>query len=107
MLKRSILAVVLILVFFSSAFSINVDGNKLSRACFDGYGDFGEGFCTGYIMGTADSLVKGDNICIPKEATTQDIKDTVNKFIQEHPEQLPLPGSYFVKAALAASYPCK
>jgi hypothetical protein len=94
------------------------DGNKLLAECENGY-IANKNYCLGYIAGTADSFKtlrfalevtkQGGNptICLPKNATLQQLRDVFLKYVREHPETRHLSADYLATAAWSESFRCE
>ena len=66
--------------------------------------------CLGYLAAIADDL-RSDHpsktICMPRLADLNEYRTAFIAFVEEKPELLPAPSYRSVKAALAASWPCR
>jgi hypothetical protein len=64
------------------------------------------GMCLGYIMGVADAR----EFCIPTELKSlieaEQVKDVVKLYFRDHRENLLVPASDLVTAALKEKFPC-
>ena len=68
-------------------------------------------YCEGFIAGIADarSLVHsaGAELCVPSSVTATQMVKIVEKYGDDHPEDLHLPSATFVAKALLRVYTCK
>jgi len=80
----------------------------------------GQPVCEAYIAGAADSFAEapvlarnsgGDKfppvVCIPRQVTGQELRETVVAWLDGHRDQLRQPVGDGVFAALQSAYPCK
>src|SRR5262245_5954283 len=63
-----------------------VTGEQLLELCGPQASDASQEICLGYIIGSADTLVVRGGICTPPGVTHGLIRDTVLKFMLNHPE---------------------
>ena len=83
------------------------DGNKLLDLCRRD-----EGLCVSYVVGVTDGQLSAvvatsrtRPYCIPLNSTSQQVKDVVVKFLNDHPEERHLLGSTVVAEALSQVWP--
>jgi hypothetical protein len=66
--------------------------------------------CVAYVFGYADGVntarTMGKAICVPSNATAEQMARVVVKHLQEHRETLRLPREAGIQAAFASAYPC-
>ena len=108
MLKRSILAVLFVLLFSSPALCEKqfVSGKQLLVNCESGV-DYAEGNCTGYVSGVFDNSITINKQCLPLNATSGQRIKVVKEYLKEHPERLHTSASVLVQAAINEAFPCK
>ena len=108
MLKRSVLAVLFVLLFSGSALCEKqfVSGIQLLTNCEDG-NDYTEGHCTGYISGVFDNSIIINKQCLPQNATSGQMIKVVVEYLKEHPERLTTSASVLVQVAINEAFPCK
>ena len=108
MLKRSILAVLFVLLFSSPALCEKqfVSGKQLLVNCESGV-DYAEGNCTGYISGVFDNSITINKQCLPLNVTAGKRVKVVEEYLKEHPERLHTIASVLVQAAINEAFPCK
>src|SRR5215469_13695426 len=67
-------------------------GNDLFQAC-NTQTRFAQGYCTGFLVGVADSLtstggqIAGYRACIPVEVTKRQVQDVVLTWLTNHPAE--------------------
>ena len=92
----------------ADALSINYyDGNKLLEVCrSDDYQ------CATYVVGVTDGQLaaivatsRTRAYCIPKGATSEQVKDVVVKYLIDHPQERHLLGGILVAEALSQAWP--
>src|ERR1700722_9129009 len=59
-----------------------VTGNDLFSKCSSN-----SPLCMGYVAGVSDVMSTNGDICLPNDATLQQIVDTVVKYLSDHPER--------------------
>jgi hypothetical protein len=79
-------------------------GNQL-RSDSTGQDKWVAGYSIGYTMGVFDSL-QGYIFCAPKNATFGQIHDVIDKYMNEHPEEMHLSGDTLIVRALRV-WPCE
>lgn len=67
--------------------------------------------CEAYILGVVDahgdrSTIYGFRNCLPHSATIRQLRDIVEKWLQDHPEKLHLTAHGLVAEALSRDFPC-
>jgi len=87
----------------TSAFSAKgfVTGDDLSSKC-----SINSPMCIGYITGVSDIMSTNGDICLPNDATIQQIVDTVAKYLSDHPERRHYSASSQSGIALMQAFPC-
>ena len=67
-------------------------------------------FCFGFIIGIADVMednpLDGRSACIPKDATIQQVTETVIRFLENNPDIRDFTGESLTVQALSEKYPC-
>lgn len=105
MIKAAIPALLIAIMAVGPASAGFYNGNELLSACK------GESqiFAMGYFMGVADmmAIYAPDHICIPAEATGEQVNDLVCQYIESHPDMRHHNGSYLAYVALLKAFPCK
>jgi hypothetical protein len=96
-----------------------VSGNELYSTCESSEADE-QARCIAYIVGASDmigdletavdlngkSYWKYHAICLPKDATAQQIRDVVVKYLKNYPEKRARAGAGLVMVALIAAWSC-
>jgi hypothetical protein len=109
---RSILLVGLLATLsFSGGHADTFTGNKLLDACRTKKAGFEEGYCFGYIVGSVQALrgaadTKG-RICVPEDATNQQLTDIVVRRLDAKPEDRHRSALYVILASLVDAFPCQ
>ena len=87
----------------TSAFSTRgfVTGDDLSSKC-----SINSPMCTCYIVGVSDIMSTNGDICLPSNATVQQIVDIVAKYLSAHPERRHYSASSESGIALMQAFPC-
>jgi hypothetical protein len=67
---------------------------------------FERGGAAGFVTGVA-SAIDGDLACIPAEVTVSQMRDMVNRVLQNRPEIRHEPAEVIVAAVLMERFPCK
>jgi hypothetical protein len=62
--------------------------------------------CTGYIVGVSDIMSTNEDICLPNNATVQQIVDIVAGYLSGHPERRHYSASSESGIALMQAFPC-
>ncbi len=86
-----------------------LDGNELNSLCENRTKPFDRGVCIGYMMGVGESLthlLAYSGICAPDDATIDQIRQTVVRYLNERPQQLQRSAVNLVWSALAKKWPC-
>jgi hypothetical protein len=78
-----------------------VTGDDLSSKC-----SINSPMCMGYIAGVSDIMSTNGDICLPKNATVQQIVDIVAKYLSDHPERRHFSASSESGIALMQAFPC-
>lgn len=86
--------------------------NKLLSLCeSDSVTD--QNVCVGYVLGVADAAQTLDSeinikrFCLPKNVTSSQLEKTAVKYMNDNPQQLDKPASYYVLVALRTAFPCE
>lgn len=85
------------------------DGNGL-YAAISSPSEYTRIYSVGYISGVVDSGKLGLNgfkYCVPEAATAGQLKDVVEKWLEENPATRHYAAPGLIAAALQASFPCK
>lgn len=85
-----------------------VDGNELWNQCDKNADSYPHIMCMAYIVGVADvySNQTANNMCLPKNATEEQLADVVTKYLRQHPEERHYTAQSDVLVALAEAFPC-
>jgi hypothetical protein len=76
----------------------------LNDAC---HSDVGKEFCLGFVMGVWGMPLKHDyKVCLPPEATAEQIRQIVVNAMEARPDKLDLPASLIVLGILKGAFPC-
>ena len=78
-----------------------VTGDDLSSKC-----SINSPMCMGYIAGVSDIMSTDGDICLPNNATIQQIVDIVAKYLSDHPERRHYSASSEAGIALMQAFPC-
>ena len=114
MLKRSVLAVVFVLLLSGSALcgSVFLTGNKLLEICQADNIVLG-GKCIGYVMGVQDSYAGLDTdgffqspYCLPTNVTDKQLTRVAVKYLGDNPEKRHLNAQSLVLDAFIENFPC-
>ena len=86
-------------------------GNDLWSQCTSN-APFQSGFCAGFVAGiadilAADPLIIGQMVCAPLDVTTDQKRDVVKRYLEQHPERWHYAAASLVLDALAEAFPCK
>jgi len=89
-------------------------GNTLKPYC-EGERSFDVALCLGCTLAQVDVMLRfqysgqiyGPNdFCVPKEVTRGQLKAVVEKYLQDHPEQLHMGASTLVEWSILGAFPC-
>ena len=84
-------------------------GRDLYQKC-GAAGTASQVFCFGFIIGIADVMednpLDGRSACIPKDATIQQVTETVIRFLENNPDIRDFTGESLAVQALSEKYPC-
>ena len=85
-----------------------ISGNHLYTDCTSASGTFNMGLCYGAIIEVADMAngLKAINVCMPKNATVQEVVDTAKKFLTDNPSVRHFSAYTIVIGALSNALPC-
>jgi hypothetical protein len=78
-----------------------VTGNDLFSKCSSN-----SPLCMGYIAGVSDVMSTNGDICLPDNATVQQIVDIVVKYLSDHPDRRHYSASSESGVALMQAFPC-
>ena len=84
-----------------------VTGEQLLELCSPQAPDASHEICLGYIIGSFEASVVNGGVCTPPTVTHRQVRDTVLKFILNHPERLQEPAPHLVYAGMAEAFPCR
>lgn len=112
MKKTAVLAT--LAVFMCSPLGLEVraagfwkSGNQLHENCAPQDAMYGDGVCTGYILGVADG--NGANgfhpYCIPDNANVGQMVDVIKKWLEDNPQFRASPAGDLVNAAMMEAFP--
>lgn len=94
----------------TAAYSQWNSGNDLQEYCGGEAGSFVSGICSGYIIGTLDTvegLLEDKKLaCVPPGVTKGQVRDIVIKYIEQHPEYRHFVGMNLVVLAVGSAFPC-
>lgn len=66
------------------------------------------GFCMGFIAGVANSMNSNDGVDLKDGSITRDqLIRVVQKYLEDHPEQLSKPATWLVRQAIIKAFPKK
>lgn len=89
-----------------------VSANKLLSLCeSDAVVD--QNVCVGYILGIADAAQSLDSeinirrYCLPKNVTSSQLEKVAIKYVNDNPQQLHKPASYYVLVSFRKAFPCE
>lgn len=99
------IAVALLLLTAVPVFSLQLSltGNQLKQDA-GSQGAYSKGYFEGYVLGVLESAK--DHLCIPERVEMGQALEAIEKYLNEHPEELHLPASSLVLRAVQASWPC-
>ena len=84
-------------------------GRDLYQKC-RAVGTASQVFCFGFIIGIADVMednpLDGRSACIPKDASIQQVTETVVRFLEDNPDIRDFTGESLAVQALSEKYPC-
>ena len=67
---------------------------------------YDSGFCMGFVSGIADTMNEEEGVDFSDSAITRDqLIRVVQKYLEDHPEQLSKPASWLVRLALVKAFP--
>lgn len=102
-MKTPVLALLLILAVSTQSLGSFMDGNKLY-----GYANSDDpvelSIFFGYVVGTIDA--HWGALCIPKDASSAQVKDIAKKYLDDHPEERHLAAERVVVNAIREAFPC-
>ena len=109
-LMRTLATAMLICAMFGSisgdGYAQEVTGQQLLELCSPPASEAGHEICLGYIIGSFDTSVVRGGICAPPSVTHGQVRDTVLKFMLNHPERLQEPAPHLIVAGMAEAFPC-
>jgi hypothetical protein len=79
----------------------------LAEQCSKSPGDLAADFCSGYVLGTFDSLSAERHICPSDNVTTEQTMAVARLYLSAHPELWDRGPSWVLKRAFSAAYPCR
>ena len=82
-------------------------GLWLLESCRGDSGDVGKAFCLGYAMGLADLMLGQEQICMPSNVTSEQIRLVVEGYLERSSEKLDQHPTLLVIQALSSTFPCK
>jgi hypothetical protein len=89
---------------FYSNYSYSFSGNDISRFQMNNH-PLDQGFFYGYVNGVLESTFQ--NICIPKNVSDKQLGLVIQKYMQEHPEDLHQRAVEIIIKAVKNAWPCK
>lgn len=125
----SVLCAALVLFSGHSANAQSISGNELQETCVSQDPVFG-GFCIGYILGAIEGMSLGAYAvlgaagedetseainasissflghCTPAEATNDQLRDVVVKYLHDNPETRHMSGRILILQAMQQAFPC-
>jgi hypothetical protein len=78
-------------------------GNTLFADCTQTSGYYNNGFCLGYVVGTAHALA---NVCMPNGSTQGQMRDVVLRWLENNPDKRHYDASSIVAYVLGQAFPC-
>jgi Ssp1 endopeptidase immunity protein Rap1a len=103
-MRRLLLAIPIALTLIGSAMADS--GNDLLARC-SSTTEFSKSYCVGYVLGVAEQmLVRHVPLCLPHNAETHQLEDSVVLFLQDHPKLRAINAAALTAFALADEYPC-
>ena len=78
-----------------------VTGNDLFSKC-----SVNSPLCIGYVAGVSDIMSTNGDICLPNDATVQQLVDIVVRYLSDHPERQHYSASSGSGIALMQAFPC-
>jgi hypothetical protein len=82
-------------------------GNQLKGYCADnGKSTVYSGFCSGYIIGSVDSMMESDCLAVARRPNviTGQLVDVVKLYLSKHPEKVDERGSTLVAEAITEAF---
>ena len=86
----------------------DMSGNDLKDNC----GSMSNSLCTGYIVGTLDSMrtigeeANAPMFCLPPGVGEEQVTALVRKYLADHPERLRTRAASLIMNAMTGAYPC-
>jgi hypothetical protein len=79
----------------------------LAHQCSTSREELSADFCSGYVLGTFDSLSAAQRICPTDKATTEQVMAVARLYLSGHPELWEKAPSWVLEQAFKAAYPCR
>lgn len=110
MIKRTIFAIILILISSHYAYAQFNQGNKLHNICVNrGESGLYKMYINGYVAGIIDLGLLTDmkkQMCLPSGAMSEQMTDVFCKFLLENPAKRTESGAALVSQSLIKAFPC-
>lgn len=82
-------------------------GLALLEHCKDSASSFDQGICHGVVWAVWNLEGENGNLCSPDGTTQKMVMLVVEKYLNDHPEELDKSDYLLVRKALRKAYPCK
>ena len=96
-------------LFSSPAWADFLNGNTLYDLCTSEV-YYEKGICGGYVMAISDILTSsplyGQEACIPTEATAGQVRDVVEQWLSQNPQERHYSSTSLAVLALTEAFPC-
>lgn len=79
----------------------------LARQCERSRDALSADFCSGYVLGTFDSLSGRKTVCPSDNVTTEQTMAVARRYLKDHPELWDRAPSWVLEQAFKAAYPCR
>jgi Rap1a immunity proteins len=91
----------------------SLSGIKLERLCNDVVGSSQDNLCVAYIIRVTQGIALGMSeakrehvYCVPDNVSGGKIREIVQKYLRDHPENLDLPAQMLIALAIHMAFPC-
>lgn len=96
-------AVVMLTAVPAFCLQLSLTGNQLKQDALS-QGAYSKGYFEGYVLGVLESAK--DRLCVPERVEMGQALEVIEKYLNEHPQELHLPASGLVLKAIQAAWPC-